>query len=331
MRKYKKYTHNTYKRMQRLLRNIVKQMKKLIRHFNKSPIWFKLTLFFMTILMLFLTANRMNPIHEGFTQEKKFVMKKGNYVYDTFYASIYNDLVYDAIKNEYEVGEIINATDPTEQSVILDIGSGTGHHVSLLTDKGYSVSGVDKSKAMVKQAKKNFPELDFKHGDVLETMLYPSQSFTHILSLYFTIYYIKNKKLFFDNCYQWLKPGGYLVLHLVNRDKFDPILNTADPLQMVSAQRYAKKRITKSLVKFKDFQYRGDFKFDKPNNKATFEEIFKNDKTKNIRQNIHTLYMPTQKKILSLAKETGFILKGKIDLVTVQYEYQYIYILYKPE
>jgi hypothetical protein len=41
--------------------------------------------------------------------------------------------------------------------------------------------------------------------------------------------------------------------------------------------------------------------------------------------------MPTQRYILSIAKELGFILKGKIDLVPVQYEYQYLYVLYKPE
>ena len=113
-------------------------------------------------------------------------------------------------------------------------------------------------------------------------MLYPADSFTHVLCLYFTIYYIKNKKQFLTNCYDWLKPGGYLVLHLVNRNKFDPILNSADPLQAVSAQKYAKKRITNSLIKFKDFQYRGDFKLDK--DIATFEEIFKDDKTKHIRR-----------------------------------------------
>ena len=41
--------------------------------------------------------------------------------------------------------------------------------------------------------------------------------------------------------------------------------------------------------------------------------------------------MPTQKHILSLAKSVGFILKGKVDMVSAQYEYQYLYILYKPE
>ena len=56
---------------------------------------------------------------------------------------------------------------------------------------------------------------------------------------------------------------GFRAKQFVNRNKFDPILNSADPLQMVSAQKYAKKRITSSLIKFKDFQYRGDFKLDK--------------------------------------------------------------------
>ena len=37
------------------------------------------------------------------------------------------------------------------------------------------------------------------------------------------------------NCYDWLKPGGKMILHLVNRDKFDPILNAGDPLIVVSA------------------------------------------------------------------------------------------------
>jgi len=41
--------------------------------------------------------------------------------------------------------------------------------------------------------------------------------------------------------------------------------------------------------------------------------------------------MPSQRYTLSLAKETGFILLGKIDMVPVQYEYQYLYILQKPE
>ena len=314
-----------------MLRKLVKNIRQLIKKFTKSSLWFKLTVTILIILLVVVISNKYRPSRENFTQKKKFEMKQGPDVYDDFYANIYNDLVYDEIKNDYEVGEIVNATHPTNQSLILDIGSGTGQHVAALNDAGYPTVGLDLSPSMVGRAKKQYPELKFKQGNALEFMLCPADTFTHILCLYFTIYYIKDKTQFLKNCFDWLKPGGYLVLHLVNRDKFDPILNTADPLQLVSAQRYAKKRITNSLIKFKDFKYRGDFKLDKNNNTATFEEIFKDDKTKHIRQNIHKMYMPTQKHILSIAKELGFILKGKIDMVPVQYEYQYLYILYKPE
>jgi len=314
-----------------MFRIINKNIRKFLKLINKCSPWFKLTLTALIILITVVIINKYQPKKEHFIQQNKFVMKQGADVYDSFYATIYNDLVYDNIKNEYEIGEIINTTHPTEQSIILDIGSGTGQHVAALNDKGYPAVGLDLSPGMVGQAKKKFPEMDFKQGNALEFMLYPADSFTHILCLYFTIYYIKDKTQFIKNCYDWLKPGGYFIIHLVNRDKFDPILNTADPLQLVSAQRYAKKRITNSLIKFKDFQYRADFKLDRSNDVATFEEIFKDDNTKHIRQNIHKMHMPTQKYILSLAKQTGFILKGKIDMVPIQYEYQYLYILYKPE
>ena len=41
--------------------------------------------------------------------------------------------------------------------------------------------------------------------------------------------------------------------------------------------------------------------------------------------------MEKQKDILSKAKKIGFILEGKIEMTEVQYEYQYLYFLKKPE
>ena len=235
------------------------------------------------------------------------------------------------MKNKYEIGEIIYSTKPPQQSILLDIGSGTGHHVNSFKKKGIDAQGIDISPAMVQQAQKLYPDAEFKVGDALDFMLYPESSFTHITCLYFTIYYIKDKIRFFQNCFDWLVPGGYMVLHLVNRDKFDPILPAADPLLVVSPQKYAKKRITNSLVKFNNFQYKANFELKKGEDKGIFTETFKDDNSQSVRQNIHTFYMETQKHILSLAKEVGFILLGKIDMVETQYEYQYIYILEKPQ
>jgi ubiquinone/menaquinone biosynthesis C-methylase UbiE len=309
---------------------MIKWISKNIKKFNKTSIWFKVFSLLILLLLIY-HAHGSKNMKEPFIQQKKFIIKEGSGIYDKFYSNIYDSLVFDKVKNDYEVGEIINTTKPTQKSRILDIGSGTGQIVNLFQDKGFNAQGLELSSAMVEIAKKNFPKYNFKVGNALETMIYPGNNFTTVTCLYFTIYYIKDKLQFLKNCYHWLMPGGNLVLNLVNRDKFDPILNTADPLLWVSAQKFAKKRITNSIVKFKDFEYKGNFDLDKPNNTATFTETMKDDKTGHIRQNIHKLFMPTQKKILALAKQLGFILKGKADLVNVQYEYQYLYFLYKPE
>ena len=306
-------------------------LKKMIKAYNKSNIWAQSLFWLFILLLLSIIVHKYRPVREGFIQKDKFILKKNIDLYDDFYATIYDDLVYSAIKNDFEVEEIIRNTKPTTESILLDIGSGTGHHLNLFNKEGIKTIGLETSSSMITKAKKKYPDLTFKEGDALNSMLFSQNSFTHITALYFTLYYIKNKRLFLQNCFDWLMPGGYLVIHLVNRDKFDPILPAADPLLIISPQKYAKKRITNSLVKFKDFQYKANFELQKNKNQGIFTETFKDDATTHVRQNVHTFYMPTQKHILSLAKEVGFILIGKIDMVAAQYEYQYLYILQKPE
>jgi SAM-dependent methyltransferase len=321
---------NVVKNVKNLIKKLISFFKKSLKKILKIKGWSKIALITGIILIVLMIVNKDMIYKEGFTQKEKFILKRGNEIYDEFYTDIYDDLTLDKVKNDFEVGEIKRLIKVNSVNRVLDIGSGSGQHVNLLNKSGFKAEGVDKSEEMIKHSKNKFPNLTFKKGDVLQSMLYPEQSFSTITCFYFTLYYIKDKNTFFKNCYNWLMPGGYLIIHLVNRDKFDPILNVADPLHLVSAQKYAKKRITSSLVKFKDFQYKANFDLDKKNNLAEFNEIFKDDKSKNIRQNSHKLYMETQKHILGLAKNVGFILKGKIDMITVQYQHQYLYLLYKP-
>ena len=313
------------------MKKVIRFFKQIYNHFMKQSIWTRTSIILAFILIILMIVNKSAVYKEGFVQREKFVLKTGNEIYDGFYSSIYDELVYDNVKNDFEVGELTRLIKPTERSRVLDIGSGNGHHVKLLQKAGFNVQGVDKSEAMISYAKNKYPKCKFKKGDALEAMLYPRGSFSTITCFYFTIYYINDKQTFLQNCYNWLMPGGYLVLHLVNRDKFDPILNSADPLHLVSAQKYAKRRITNSLVKFKDFQYKANFDLDKSKNLAEFDETFKDDVSGHVRQNKHKLHMETQKHILSIAKNMGFILQGKIDMVTAQYQYQYLYLLSKPQ
>ena len=60
------------------------------------------------------------------------------------------------------------------------------------------------------------------------------------------------------------------------------------------------------------------------------EEYFIDKSKEKAMKNEHELYMPTQKHILNLAKRAGFILDSKLDMVNIEYEYQYLYVLHKP-
>lgn len=306
-------------------------IKSLGYTYNKSSNWCKILIFMALLLLLVLMFKGFNKGRkEGFEQNDQFLFKTGPEVYDNFYADIYDYLVFNNMKDEYEVGEIINKTTPSSKSRILDIGSGTGHHVSSLSSKGLDVLGIDISPAMVAKAKELYPTNNFQVADALDGNLFQNGTFTHILSMYFTIYYFKDKSQFFTNCFNWLMPGGYLIVHLVDRDKFDPILPPGNPLLYVSPQRYAKQRITSTKVKFTDFSYSADFQLDQGNDVAKFVEKFKSDSDGKVRKNEHVMYMEPLDQIADAAQGCGFIVDSKIDLLQCQYEYQYLYIFIKP-
>lgn len=317
--------------MSTISKSLSKSLKSITTTYNKSSLWGKI-LFFTILIMITYSMFKHKEYKEGFQQNKEFTFKSGIDIYDDFYSDIYDFLVFSDVKHDYEVEEIIGTTKPTDNSIILDIGSGTGHHVGLLNKKGYKTIGLDKSQSMIKKSKENYPNYEFIQGDVLNSMQFQPNSFTHITCLYFTIYYIKDKSQFFKNCMKWLNNGGNLIVHIVDRDMFDPILPPANPLLMLTPQRYAKKRITNSNIIFDDFKYNANFDLNSSNNSAVFIEKFKNkDNDKIFRKQEHQMYMESEQDILSIAKNTGFIIKGKIDLIKSGYEYQYLYIFQKPE
>lgn len=288
-------------------------------------------LFVVTAFNTITNKNKSSSNQEGFIQKDVFTLKEGPDIYDDFYAGLYDQLVFNQAKDNYEIGEIINATKPTSESIVLDIGSGTGHHVALLEAQGIKATGVDSSDAMVKKASENYPQFNFVEGNVMDSSLFMPGSYTHILCLYFSIYYFKDKMAFFNNTMRWLMPGGFLVVHMVDREMFDPILPPANPLFLVSPQKYAKERITQSKVMFNNMEYVANFNLDADKNVATFTEKFKEKDSDKTRKNQHKFYMEPHKAIIVMAQEAGFILQGKIDLLKVGYEYQYLYIFVKPQ
>jgi len=306
-------------------------MKSIFKLFNQmSDIGKILVLVALLLIAVVFFKNIKDPgLIEGFQQQEKYVHKTGPDIYDEFYAEIYDHLVYNNHKNEYEITEIIKRTGVSGDSVILDVGSGTGHHVGLLKSKGIAAIGLDESQPMIDEAKKAYPDAEFQKGDALNMDTFHNNSFTHILCMYFMIYSLSNKRKFFANCWEWLQPGGYLVVHLVDPDDFDPILPPGNPLYVVSPQKYAKERITNTKVTFNDFVYTSNFSLEKGKDVVTFAEKFAFNNG-NVRKQEHVLSMEQPDTILKQATDLGFIISNKVEMVKCAYEHQYLYILQKP-
>jgi SAM-dependent methyltransferase len=296
--------------------------KSLTTLFHKTSTWGKILIFITLILVGF---SLFSVKKEGFTNYGVFTYNESSNIYDEFYSNIYDMLAQSSSKNIYEIGEIIQQTSPNQKSIILDVGCGTGDHVSLLKEKGYNVMGIDNSSNMIKKAKEKYSDCNFKIADVLRNNIFYTNSFTHILCLNLTLYYMEDKDLFFKNCLAWLKPGGYLVIHLVNRDLFYPNISS-NKNAFVSNEK--KERIKYSKMKTNDFTYTSNFNLDRNIDIAKFKEKFE-FKDGKIKKQEHKLYMPSDKSIVNMAQSQGFIFQGIIDLMNIGYEYNNLYVLVK--
>jgi SAM-dependent methyltransferase len=304
----------------------IDSIKKLSNNLSSWGLILIFCLLFLFLVVLFKSSKK-----ENFETTTHFLYKTGNDIYDDFYVDIYDDLVYNDLKDNYEIQEIINKTTPTHTSTILDIGSGTGHHSGKLSEQGYNVLGIDKSQAMINKAKTNYPKTKFVQGDVLDANPnLENDKFTHILCLYFTIYYIENKEMFFENCMNWLKPGGFLIVHVVDRESFDPIIPAGQGFLIFSPQKYAKKRINTSKVVFNNFIYSSKFDLNPSEDKGSFDEKIEFKNNNSVRKHKHVMYMEDAPEVLAKAQNCGFIINDKIDLLNCGYDNQYLYVLLKP-
>tara|TARA_A100001015_G_scaffold159676_1_gene177383 strand:+ start:6 stop:926 length:921 start_codon:yes stop_codon:yes gene_type:complete len=303
-------------------------LSKTIKKIEKIPFWSRMV-FLLAVIMIFMYINNnSNKLVEGFNNQKQQFVSKNKNLFDDFYCDIYDQLMYSKNKNNFEIKKV-SLNGNIKNKMILDVGSGTGHHVNSFSKLGAKCVGIDKSESMVKKAKQNYPKLKFIREDVLKTITFPQETYDFITCFYFTLYYIKDKQQFFHNCFNWLKPGGKLIIHLVNKEKFNPMVPAGDPFIIVSPQNYSDKRITKSTVVFNNFKYDANFSLNN-SNIGKLKETIRFNNSKKVRENEHILYMEDQNSILRTAQNSGFILEKKFHMLDCEYDYQYLYILTKP-
>ncbi len=273
---------------------------------------------------------------EGFTINKEFTLKTGEESFDNFYANMYENLFYSDLVNDYEVGIILNKTEPVKESDVLVIGSKTGNRVNHLSKNGYNGYGLESSKDMILYSMSKYPDNKYVLGNGMNSIVFDSEKFTLVTLLDFVIYTIPDRRILFENCYKWLVPGGFISIHLINIGGFyDSQVYGARERRFspIVTRLFDKKPILNPLGNndaiVGDIIYKSDMLMSDPN-VITLKETFKNRKNGKRRQNLKNFYTPDQSIILSEAKDCGFNMLAQYDLMPYNRPFQYVYILYKP-
>jgi ubiquinone/menaquinone biosynthesis C-methylase UbiE len=259
-------------------------------------------------------------------------------LYDSFYASIYDQLAQGAVRTQAEIGLLLHEWTsrgglPVEKMKVLDAGCGTGIAATAFAKMNVSkVIGVDKSAAMIERAEKvTLPAatlteaqqqvIEFRNTDLLNPSALSPAEVTHAIMFYFVPYEVKDLEAVLRNMYVWIAPGGKLAIEVVNKHKFDPMLESAAPWMAFSLQKYSDKRITKSSVTFDKFVYDGEFDLQDPS--AEFRETFR-FKNGKVRRQRHTFHMPDITDIVKTVSTVGFKYDKFIDLTPIGFEYAYL-------
>ena len=268
---------------------------------------------------------------EGFTGSEGVDQRLDDKCYDAFYAKVYDPLCQPIARAPLETKVPLEWLKekgrPAEDIRVADIGCGTGLQVEMFARNGVrSVIGFDKSEAMIKEARSRFPEQEFIVGDATVATMATADQFDLVTMFYFTIYMVPERTQMLKNVFLWLAPGGLFVCHIVNKLKFDPILESASPFVGFSLQKYADERITKSAVTFDEFEYTGDFQLH--GSRAMYEEVFK-FKNGSVRRHEQRVWMPNIDVMVSEIEGTGFKYAHHVDLTAIGYEYNYLFFFQK--
>jgi SAM-dependent methyltransferase len=163
-------------------------------------------------------------------------------------------------------------------------------------------------------------------GDATVATMASADQFDLVTAYYFTIYMIPDRAAMLKNIYLWLSAGGIFCCHIVNKLKFDPILEAASPFVGFSVQKYADERVTKSSVSFDEFEYTGDFQLH--GSRAMYEEVFK-FKDGKVRRHEQRVWMPNIDVIVAEITGVGFKYAHHTDLTAIGYEYNYLFFFEK--
>ena len=224
-------------------------------------------------------------------QTKQLIFKTNSDIYDKEYAELYDTITNDYYRKQKQLDTVIATT--SNDSVLLDLGSGTGHTVHELNQKGIKSIGIDNSSAMIQRSQK-FPH-QYREGNMLDADSFYNESFTHVTCFYYTLYYIQRKQQLFENVYKWLTPGGLFIVHLTSKCNYG--------IPSIQNSKYTYQR--------------------KIQDNKVYETITRGKK---VRKNEHKFYLEPISDIVNMAQQVGFTVVS-----SSQYKNDRFYVFKKPE
>jgi len=112
----------------------------------------------------------------------------------------------------FEYGEdVVSLLDPQAGERVLDLGCGTGHLTDAIADSGAEVVGVDSAESMLAEARSDYPDHEFVHGDARDLAF--EESFDAVFSNA-ALHWIADQDSVLESVASVLEPGGRFVAEL---------------------------------------------------------------------------------------------------------------------
>jgi SAM-dependent methyltransferase len=209
----------------------------------------------------------------------------------------------------------------------LDIGCGSGNLLNSISKTKF-IFGIDKSADMINLANKKTNATLLQNDVIKDPLNYDNNYFDIITCTNNTIYEIDNKVLLLRYCFNWLKRGGILALHLVDPDNFNMVVPISDYYDKIN--ELTDNRIYETELDFSDYTYKNNF-VKQLDQIYIQKEEFVDKYSNHLRQYEKQIYFENINSILTIAKNIGFkIFKKENTINNLGDKHQYFVILFKP-
>ncbi|MFX0070540.1 MAG: class I SAM-dependent methyltransferase [Candidatus Hermodarchaeota archaeon] len=129
--------------------------------------------------------------------------------------------IYDLSRgaNPKTVSDLVKFSYINQNSLLLDLGCGTGNYTNALKQFVKFIIGLDLSLGMIKNARVKFPNLEYTNANVM-SLPFRSKIFNG-LYLVQVIHHIENKIVLLEEAHRVLRKNGSIAIHTCSHDQIN--------------------------------------------------------------------------------------------------------------